>query len=58
MRYSRIVGVILWIVGFIGYLTFLSLLKNVGAEAFWYGCGASLGVLVFYTGIILSIQRQ
>lgn len=58
MKYSRIVGIILWSIGFVGYLIFLLLLKKIGLEAFGYGCGISFSVLVFYTGIILSMQSR
>jgi len=57
MEYICVVRIILWNIGFVGYLISLPLLKRVELEAFWYESEVILGVFVVYTGIILSIQR-
>lgn len=44
---SGIISKILYWVGFIIFVVFLTFAKNVGTESFLYALGASLGVLMF-----------
>lgn len=53
MEKNKIIGGILYGVGFIGYVTFLSVLHKYGTDVYLYGIGASLGTMLFTIGINL-----
>ena len=42
-----IVGWIMYFVGFIGYVAFLTASKNISEQAWLYTIGASVGVVLF-----------
>lgn len=47
-NFNIIVAAILYVVGFVGWVVFLSLLKNQYDTTAWlYGIGAGFGVLLF-----------
>lgn len=47
-KIKYVISVFMYVVGFIGYLAFLSVLKGqFGTTAWWYGVGSCFGVLLF-----------
>ena len=50
---------ILYFVGFVGYVTFLSILSNkFGREALRYGFGASFSSVLFCIGIYIKDMKK
>lgn len=47
-NFKYIASAIMYVIGFIMYVVFLSLIQNqFGTTAWWYGIGCSVGVLLF-----------
>lgn len=44
---KRLIGLVLYICGFIAYVTFMGLLNKCGGNAGLYGLGASISAVVF-----------
>ena len=51
---NKWIGVLLYVVGFIGYITFLEFLNTVGGdECWWYGIGISVSIIFVISGMFL-----
>lgn len=46
-NFRKIIGLILYCIGFIGFVAFLTAAKTISTQAWLYAIGASVGTLLF-----------
>jgi hypothetical protein len=51
---KKIAGWVLYLIGFIAFVIFLTLAKKLGITAWLYAIGASVGVAIFLIGILIK----